>query len=564
MAKKASGNDYFKSNFTPKPKPTKISNKKLDKLPSYGEILKAEKEERKPKKEKKNMEPVDGLKEFKARKASGAYDQKPSYDGDTSRRTSRSGVNPDRKKPYGKDNDTKREYKPREDKFGGDSRSARGGDSSYQKREYKPREDKFGGDSRSARAGDSTYPKREYKPREDKFSGDSRSARGGDSSYPKREYKPREDKFGGDSRSTRGDDSSYPKREYKPREDKFGGDSRSPRSSDSSYPKREYKPREDKFGGDSRSPRSSDSSYPKREYKPRDSKYENDNRSFGERPLSRKPMGKSKKDDGVIDTYINDVPSSRNIYNKRKEKSDELSSEQMPLNKFLARCGVSSRRDSAEIIKDGRVTVNGKKETEPAYKVNETDIVEIDGRKLTPTNNLVYVLLNKPKDFITTTDDESGRKTVMDLVASASDERIYPIGRLDRNTTGLLLLTNDGDLAQKLSHPKYEIKKLYQVNLDKDLSKEDFESILAGFTLDDGEVQVDELAYSDASDKTKIGIQIHSGKNRIVRRIFESLGYEVKQLDRVMYANLTKKNLSRGTWRYLTAQEIKFLKFYNS
>jgi 23S rRNA pseudouridine2605 synthase len=238
--------------------------------------------------------------------------------------------------------------------------------------------------------------------------------------------------------------------------------------------------------------------------------------------------------------------------------------EQMPLNKYVARCGVASRRESVELIKAGKIKINGHAQIEPSHRVEPTDKVTYNDKEIKPQNNMVYVLLNKPKDFITTSDDEKGRHTVMDLVATACDERIYPVGRLDRNTSGLLLMTNDGDLAQKLSHPKYTIKKLYQVNLDKNLSNADYTKITKGIELEDGIAEVDELAYVDDNDKSKIGIQIHSGKNRIVRRIFESLGYEVKQLDRVMYANLTKKNLPRGKWRYLNETEVKFLKHFNS
>ena len=179
------------------------------------------------------------------------------------------------------------------------------------------------------------------------------------------------------------------------------------------------------------------------------------------------------------------------------------------------------------------------------------------------TKNLVYILLNKPKDYITTTDDPQGRKTVLHLIQKATDERVYPIGRLDRNTSGVLLLTNDGDLTQKLSHPGYEIKKIYEAKLDKILNKADFDKILSGLILEDGPVQVDSLAYADSKDKSIIGIEIHSGRNRIVRRIFEHLGYDLKGLDRVMYAGLTKKNVERSKWRYLSEKEIRLLKYMN-
>jgi len=178
-------------------------------------------------------------------------------------------------------------------------------------------------------------------------------------------------------------------------------------------------------------------------------------------------------------------------------------------------------------------------------------------------HNLVYILLNKPKDFITTAKDPEGRKTVLDLVKSATQERVYSVGRLDRNTTGVLLITNDGELAQKLTHPSYEVKKVYEVKLDKDLTKKDFDAILSGITLEDGFVVADTLAYADSKDKSIIGIEIHSGRNRIVRRIFEHLGYDVKGLDRVMFANLTKKNVDRGKWRLLSEKEVRLLKYMN-
>ena len=236
---------------------------------------------------------------------------------------------------------------------------------------------------------------------------------------------------------------------------------------------------------------------------------------------------------------------------------------EMPLNKFLAHCGVTSRRDAVTLIIGGKVSVNKKLITQPAFKVNEKDDVFYNGKKLYVTKNLVYILLNKPKDYITTTDDPQNRKTVLQLTKAATDQRIYPVGRLDRNTSGVLLLTNDGDLTQTLTHPSFNIKKVYEVKLDKPLTKADFEKILSGIKLEDGEIFADALAYADAKDKSVIGIELHSGRNRIVRRIFEHLGYDVKGLDRVMYATLTKKNVERGKWRYLGEKEIRLLKYMN-
>ncbi len=245
-------------------------------------------------------------------------------------------------------------------------------------------------------------------------------------------------------------------------------------------------------------------------------------------------------------------------------KAAPVSNVLMPLNKYLAHCGVCSRRDAVTLIKEGKVKVNGAVQLEPAFKVSEKDDISFNGKKLFVSKNLVYILLNKPKDYITTTDDPQGRRTVLQLTKMATTERIYPVGRLDRNTSGVLLLTNDGELTQKLSHPSYNITKVYEVKLDKNLTKADFDKISTGLTLEDGEIKADSLAYADSKDKSIIGIEIHSGRNRIVRRIFEHLGYDVKGLDRVMYATLTKKNVERGKWRFLSEKEVRLLKYLNS
>lgn len=233
--------------------------------------------------------------------------------------------------------------------------------------------------------------------------------------------------------------------------------------------------------------------------------------------------------------------------------------EPIRLNKFLANAGVCSRREADEFITAGVVSVNGEIVTELGTKVKRSDVVKFHDE---PVNieRKIYVLLNKPKDCVTTSDDPQERRTVMDLVKGACSERIYPVGRLDRNTTGVLLLTNDGDLASKLTHPKYLKKKIYHVYLDKNLTKADMDQIAAGIQLEDGEVHADAISYASDTDKSQVGIEIHSGKNRIVRRIFESLGYKVIKLDRVYFAGLTKKKLRRGEWRYLTEQEVNYLR----
>jgi len=247
------------------------------------------------------------------------------------------------------------------------------------------------------------------------------------------------------------------------------------------------------------------------------------------------------------------------------KKSVEASAptETMPVNKYIAHSGICSRRDAAVLVKEGKVTVNGQPVTDPGMKVSQSDMVKVNGKKATPSRDFVYILLNKPKDYITTSEDPQGRKTVLDLVRQATTERVYPVGRLDRNTSGVLLLTNDGDLAQKLSHPKHEIKKVYEARLDRVLTKGDMDAIASGITLEDGFVAPDVIAYADSKDKSIIGIEIHSGRNRIVRRIFEHLKYDVKALDRVMFAGLTKKNVQRGKWRFLSEKEVRILKFMN-
>ena len=233
--------------------------------------------------------------------------------------------------------------------------------------------------------------------------------------------------------------------------------------------------------------------------------------------------------------------------------------EPVRLNKFLANAGICSRREADEHIQAGLVKVNGEVVTELGTKVMRTDEITY---KDTPVNleKKVYILLNKPKDCVTTSDDPQQRKTVMDIVKNVCPERIYPVGRLDRNTTGVLLLTNDGDLASKLTHPKFLKKKVYHVYLDKNVTAHDMQQIAEGITLDDGEIHADQIEYASNTDKSQVGIEIHSGKNRIVRRIFESLGYRVVKLDRVLFAGLTKKNLRRGDWRFLTEKEVEMLR----
>ena len=254
-------------------------------------------------------------------------------------------------------------------------------------------------------------------------------------------------------------------------------------------------------------------------------------------------------------------PNAKYSLKKRIEYKEENidPNEPIRLNKYLANAGVCSRREADEYIQAGAVLVNGTVVTELGTKVLRSDEVKFRDQPVTMEKK-VYVLLNKPKDYVTTSDDPQQRKTVMDLVKNACEERIYPVGRLDRNTTGVLLLTNDGDLASKLTHPKFLKKKVYHVYLDKPVTATDLQKIAEGIELEDGEVHADAIEYASPTDEKQVGIEIHSGKNRIVRRIFESLGYRVVKLDRVQFAGLTKKNLRRGDWRFLTQKEVRMLR----
>ncbi len=274
-------------------------------------------------------------------------------------------------------------------------------------------------------------------------------------------------------------------------------------------------------------------------------------------PRSDKPYPRKENDRSKSPRKRNDGGAARS-----SSPSKGIEHEEMRLNRYIANAGVCSRRKADELIAAGVVTVNGEVITSLGTKVNPaTDDVRYNGERL-KREKMVYVLLNKPKDYITTTEDPQERRTVMHLVEKASHERIYPVGRLDRNTTGLLLMTNDGSLAEKLSHPRNSVTKIYHVELDKNLSQGDLNKIQFGLELEDGIIKPDEVSYVQGASKREVGIQIHSGKNRIVRRIFESLGYSVVKLDRVIYANLTKKDLPRGRWRYLDEREVIQLKHF--
>src|SRR5438105_4709260 len=286
----------------------------------------------------------------------------------------------------------------------------------------------------------------------------------------------------------------------------------------------------------------------KEQFRQEKRKWKKEREEFFEKKRSQSAMAPSEK--AEVRSQRSDVGSDI------RSQTSEL----MPLNKFIAHGGVTSRRDAAELVKHGKVKVNGVVISEPGHKVSAKDEISVNGKRVALAENLVYILLNKPKDYLTTTDDPQKRKTVLDLVRIK--ERIYPVGRLDRNTSGVLLLTNDGDLSQRLTHPSHAVKKVYHLSLDRPLDKKDFDKALQGVSLEDGPATVDVLAYADSRDHKQLGVEIHSGRNRIVRRIFEHLGYQVKSLDRVIFAGLTKKNVERGKWRFLSEKEVRDLKYF--
>ena len=279
-------------------------------------------------------------------------------------------------------------------------------------------------------------------------------------------------------------------------------------------------------------------------------------KSFSRNEGDKKPFRKAEEKKSFVQSRVENQRNQISGNSVDKKSDDDL----VRLNKFISNSGVCSRREADELIKMGLISVNGTTITEMGYKVKPTDDIRHEGKKL-KAEKPVYVLLNKPKGFITTTDDPQERNTVMGLVASACKERIYPVGRLDRNTTGLLLLTNDGDLTDKLTHPSYNAKKIYKVELDKPITKNDFQKVVDGVHLEEGKAIVDDAAIVSDDDKT-VGIEIHIGWNRVIRRIFETLGYDVVKLDRVVYAGLDKKDLKRGQWRFLKPEEIVMLKHF--
>ncbi|MCK5824370.1 MAG: rRNA pseudouridine synthase [Ichthyobacteriaceae bacterium] len=299
----------------------------------------------------------------------------------------------------------------------------------------------------------------------------------------------------------------------------------------------------------------------------RSGRHQNADNRRRDRELSSENFSKKRTEGSEEDKPSGEFHKKKTRPDFRKKKKVEsqanvekrVEKEGIRLNKFIANAGICSRRDADKHIVAGSVTVNGKVVDSMGYRVMPNEEVKFDGTTI-QSEKKVYLVLNKPKNFITTIDDTHGRRTVMDLLGGVGKERIYPVGRLDRNTTGVLMFTNDGEMTKRLTHPQYGVKKMYHVSLDSKLTQADLEKILEGVHLDDGTVFVDSLSYVNNAPKNEIGIEIHSGKNRVVRRIFESFGYEVTKLDRVTFASLTKKNIARGQWRFLTEEEVNFMK----
>ena len=394
------------------------------------------------------------------------------------------------------------------------------------------------------------------------------------------EQRPRRPRVGGYNReggerpyrSSYNSRGNYGDRPQRPRFNSEDGEQRSFRPRTSSYNReggysndRPQRPRFNGEGGEQRSFRPRTSGYNREggysSDRPQRPRFNGEGGYSTDRPQRPRSQGAGQPGRKPVRRTPGYNPNAKYSMKKQIEYKDVLTDPNEPirLNKFLANAGVCSRREADEFITAGVVSVNGEVVTELGTKIKRTDEVKFHDEPVS-VERKVYVLLNKPKDCVTTSDDPQERKTVMHCVKDACKERIYPVGRLDRNTTGVLLLTNDGDMASKLTHPKYLKKKIYHVHCDKNVTKADLDQIAAGITLEDGEIHADAISYASETDKKQVGIEIHSGKNRIVRRIFESLGYKVTKLDRVYFAGLTKKGLKRGDWRFLTEQEVNFLR----
>ena len=446
---------------------------------------------------------------------------------------------------------------------GEQSQSGRDGYKSYNREGYN-RNNRYEGGNYGRRSYNNNQEggERPYRSYNSRYNNGEDRQRGGYGSRPQRSYN---------------NNGGRPQRSYNPNFNREEGGERSYGSrpynnnNNGGRPQRPYTPRynnNDEEGGRrpyTPRPYNNNGERPQRPYTPRFNGGDNEGgqrpyRSYNNNNAQRGGYGRPQG--GNFRPRTNDYnPNAKYSAKKQIEYKEVLTDPNEPirLNKFLANAGICSRREADEFITAGVVSVNGEVVTELGTKIKRTDEVKFHDQSVN-IERKVYVLLNKPKDCVTTSDDPQERKTVMDFVKDACKERIYPVGRLDRNTTGVLLLTNDGDLASKLTHPKYLKKKVYHVYCDKNVTKADLDQIAAGITLDDGDIHADSISYASDTDRSQVGIEIHSGKNRIVRRIFESLGYRVIKLDRVYFAGLTKKGLRRGDWRYLTEMEVNMLR----
>ncbi len=401
------------------------------------------------------------------------------------------------------------------------------------KRSFGPK--KGGEDKGSSESSEKKAPSRERKDKNDSKPAFERyrdESRPSDFGTSKRKHEPRPD---GPKKRNSDNESPFPKKKDKP----FGKPARTAGGKS--------------VNGDSDTVKKSTKANP----------YDLDESDMDyEKPKPAFDKGKGFKGRGYEKKpYVKKTWTKKEAPAKKSREEDDGS---MRLNKYIANAGICSRREADDLISSGVVQVNGKTITEMGYRVKQTDIIKYGGQTL-KKERLVYLILNKPKDYITTADDPQKRRTVLELIAGACKERIYPVGRLDRATTGLLMFTNDGDLTKKLTHPKYGVRKIYHVELDKPLKRADMDKIIEGLELEDGPIKVDEISYvANGVDKTQVGVEIHSGKNRIVRRIFEHMGYNVRKLDRVMFGSLTKKDMSRGRWRFLTDAEVGMLKMIST
>jgi 23S rRNA pseudouridine2605 synthase len=433
------------------------------------------------------------------------------------------------------------------------------------KRAYTPKETPS--EKKTYTPKDESAPKRTFKPKDD--AAPKRTSAPKDAAAPKKAYKPKDD--AAPKRTFAPKDAVAPKKAYKPKDDAAPKRTFAPK--DAAAPKKAYKPKDDAAPkrtfapkDDSTTKKTSKKELASPKFAPREDKEPREKRVFA----AKKPVAASRttssKGDGFKhkDKDLSLFKGKKSVFKPRIERIAPVGDgDEMRLNKYIASCGVASRRGAVDLVKDGHVTVNGEVMKEIGYKVMPNDKIAYKGKDISPVIQKIYILINKPKDTITTVSDEKGRKTVLDLVGKTVKERIYPVGRLDRDTTGLLLMTNDGDLSQKMTHPSFKVKKIYHAVLNKPLTREDLKTIQQGLKLEDGVAEVDVANYVQGAGKEEVLLEIHIGKNRIVRRIFEHLGYEVVKLDRIYYGGLTKKDLPRGGYRSLTQEELIMLKHFS-